>query len=55
VRNLIARAQDDWLLAVEDSLARNPGTLAVQSMDRLLGDDGELAVLRAKGYAVAGP
>jgi uncharacterized protein YbaP (TraB family) len=55
VRSLIARAQDDWLIAVEDSLARNPGTLAVQSMDRLLGDNGELAALRAKGYSVEGP
>jgi len=36
VRNLITRAQDDWLIAVQDGLARNRGTLAVQSMDRLL-------------------
>jgi uncharacterized protein YbaP (TraB family) len=55
VRNLIARAQDDWLLVVEDSLARNRGTLAVQSMDRLLGEHGALAVLRARGYVVEGP
>ncbi len=55
VRKLIERAQDDWLIAVEDSLTSNPGTLAVQSMDRLLGDNGELAVLRAKGYLVEGP
>src|SRR4029077_6687558 len=38
VRRLIARAEDNWLVAVEDSLARNSGTLAVQSMDRLLGE-----------------
>ena len=55
VRNLIAQAQDDWLIAVEQSLTRNPGTLAVQSMDRLLGDNGGLAALRAKGYLVEGP
>jgi uncharacterized protein YbaP (TraB family) len=55
VRNLIARAQDDWLIAVEASLQRNRGTLAVQSMDRLLGEHGALAALRAKGYTVAGP
>jgi uncharacterized protein YbaP (TraB family) len=55
VRSLIARAQDDWLIAVEDSLNRNRGTLAVQSMDRLLGEHGALAALRAKGYSVAGP
>jgi uncharacterized protein YbaP (TraB family) len=55
VRKLIAQAQDDWLIAVEESLTRNPGTLAVQSMDRLLGDNGGLAALRAKGYRVEGP
>jgi uncharacterized protein YbaP (TraB family) len=55
VRALIARAQDDWLITVEDGLARNRGTLAVQSMDRLLGEHGALASLRAKGYVVTGP
>ena len=55
VRKLIARAEDDWLIAVEDSLARNSGTLAVQSMDRLLGEHGALATLRARGYNVEGP
>ncbi|MBS0379528.1 MAG: TraB/GumN family protein [Proteobacteria bacterium] len=55
VRALIARAQDDWLIAVEESLNRNSGTLAVQSMDRLLGEHGALALLRAKGYLVEGP
>ena len=49
VRSLIARAQDDWLIAVEDSLNRNRGTLAVQSMDRLLGEQGALAALRSQG------
>jgi uncharacterized protein YbaP (TraB family) len=55
VRALIARAQDDWLTVVEDSLARNRGTLAVQSMDRLLGERGALAILKARGYPVEGP
>jgi uncharacterized protein YbaP (TraB family) len=55
VRKLIARAEDDWLIAVEDSLARNSGTLAVQSMDRLLGEKGTLAVLKSRGYSVEGP
>jgi hypothetical protein len=55
VRALVARAEDDWLIAVEDSLKRNKGTLAVQSMDRLLGEHGALAVLRARGYTVTGP
>jgi len=55
VKKLVARAQDDWLVAVEDSLTRNSGTLAVQSMDRLLGEHGALATLRAHAYSVEGP
>ena len=55
VRTLIARAQDDWLIAVQAGLARNRGTLAVQSMDRLLGENGALAALRTRGYSVEGP
>ncbi len=55
VRALIARAQDNWMIAAEDSLNRNRGTLGVQSMDRLLGEHGVLAALRAKGYTVEGP
>jgi uncharacterized protein YbaP (TraB family) len=55
VRNLVVRAQEDWFIAVEDGLARNHSTLAVQSMDRLLGDNGTLATLRKKGYVVEGP
>lgn len=55
VRDLIARAQDDWFLSVEDALNRNQSTLAVQSMDRLLGDKGTLAILRKEGYEVEGP
>jgi len=55
VRELIARAQQDWFDAVEDALNRNRSTLAVQSMDRLLGDNGTLAILRKQGYQIEGP
>jgi hypothetical protein len=55
VRELITEAQNDWFLSVEDALQRNRTTLAVQSMDRLLGDNGTLAVLRKEGYEVEGP
>jgi uncharacterized protein YbaP (TraB family) len=55
IRNLIIRAQDDWLIEAEDAIKRNQSTLAVQSMDRLLGDGGILATLRTKGYTVEGP
>jgi hypothetical protein len=43
------------MIAVEDGLTRNHSTLAVQSMYRLLGDNGTLAALRKKGYVVEGP
>jgi uncharacterized protein YbaP (TraB family) len=55
VRSLIERAQNDWLVAVQDALERNRGTLAVQSMDRLLGPKGSLEALRSRGYSVTGP
>jgi uncharacterized protein YbaP (TraB family) len=55
VRTLIERAQDDWLISVQEALARNRGTLAVQSMDRLLGEKGALTTLRSRGYVVEGP
>lgn len=55
VRTIIQRAEEDWLVAVQDSLARNRGTLGVQSMDRLLGEHGALATLKARGYEVEGP
>jgi hypothetical protein len=43
------------LLSVEDALTRNRSTLAVQSMDRLPGDNGTLAILRKEGYQVEEP
>jgi hypothetical protein len=55
VRELIARAQEEWFISVEDALQHNRSTLAVQSMDLLLGDNGTLARLRKQGYQVEGP
>jgi hypothetical protein len=37
------------------SLSQNRTTLALQSMDRLLGPDGTLETLRRMGYRVEGP
>jgi len=55
VRQLIVRAQEEWFISVEDALQHNRSTLAVQSMDLLLGDNGTLARLRSRGYQVEGP
>ncbi|MGH8169004.1 MAG: TraB/GumN family protein [Steroidobacteraceae bacterium] len=55
VRALVAQAQQDWMTAAVQALGRNPTTLALQSMDRLLGPDGTLAALQRMGYRVEGP
>jgi hypothetical protein len=55
VRSLIDHALDDWLHEVEEALTHNRSTLAIQTMDRLLGDQGALAKLREQGYEVEGP
>jgi len=55
VRALVAQAEQDWLTAAQQALAENRTTLAMQSMDRLLGPDGTLETLRRMGYRVEGP
>ena len=55
VRTLLSQAQEDWTSAVVQALARNSTTLALQSMDRLLGPQGTLETLRRMGYRVEGP
>jgi uncharacterized protein YbaP (TraB family) len=55
INNLVQQYQADWLSAIEDSLQKNTSALALQPIDRLLGDTGLLAQLRAKGYTVTGP
>jgi uncharacterized protein YbaP (TraB family) len=55
VRALVAQAQQDWMTAVVQALAQNRTTLALQSMDLLLGPNGTLETLRRMGYTVEGP
>ena len=55
VRALVAQAQQDWMSALVQALAQNDTTLALQSMDLLLGPDGTLETLRRMGYTVEGP
>lgn len=55
VRELVAQAQQDWMTTALQSLSQNRTTLALQSMDRLLGPDGTLETLRRMGYRVEGP
>jgi uncharacterized protein YbaP (TraB family) len=55
VRTLLSQAQADWMRAAVQALARNRTTLALQSMDRLVGPEGTLQALRRLGYRVEGP
>jgi len=55
VRTLVAQAQQDWMTAAVQALRQNHTTLALQSMDLLLGADGTLATFRRMGYRVEGP
>jgi uncharacterized protein YbaP (TraB family) len=55
VRALLAQAQQDWMAAAVEALDRNQTTLALQSMDLLLGPDGTLATLGRMGYRIEGP
>ncbi len=55
IRELVARATREWDAALEAALRDNRTTLALRSMYDLLGEQGLLARLRARGYTVEGP
>ncbi|WP_448098121.1 TraB/GumN family protein [Luteibacter yeojuensis] len=44
-----------WLAAVDEAVASNAQTVAIVSIDDLLGTEGYLAALKARGYAVESP
>lgn len=48
-------AHEGWTHAVEEALAQDDSTLAIQGIDALLGPEGWLQELRAAGYTVEGP
>jgi hypothetical protein len=47
--------RERWLAAVDATMAGNAQAVAIVPIDDLLGTDGYLEALRAKGYAVASP
>jgi uncharacterized protein YbaP (TraB family) len=56
--DLEQQATRRWIEGVEDALAHNPVSLAVQDIDHLLGlqgDKGSLAVFQDAGYTIEGP
>jgi hypothetical protein len=50
-----ARIEQEWLLAAEGALLRNPSSFAVLRMDQLFLEDGLLARLKMRGYEVIEP
>jgi hypothetical protein len=55
VLDLLAQLQARWLDAAEQALARNQTTFAVLDIGQLLQEDGLLAQLQARGYAIKAP
>jgi uncharacterized protein YbaP (TraB family) len=55
VRALLARADENWLAAVEVALTNNQSTFAALPIYLVLKDDGLLAKLKAAGYVVEEP
>lgn len=53
--DLRARLQQSWLLDAEQTLAEHATSFAVLPLTAMLREDGMLAQLRAKGYAVEAP
>ncbi|MGY1459198.1 TraB/GumN family protein [Luteimonas sp. A534] len=55
IDDLPRRAKEAWLSNVEEALAEHPASFALLPMHHLLGDDGMLATLAARGYAIESP
>ncbi len=55
LKELNDRARKVWMAAAVDALAKNHTTLAIQRIERLLGREGGLAMMRAAGYRIDGP
>jgi uncharacterized protein YbaP (TraB family) len=55
IKQIGEQARNAWIAAADEMLEKNKTTLALQSMNRLLGPEGLLAQFRAKGYTVEGP
>jgi hypothetical protein len=55
IDNLIERLRQSWMVAAEKALGDNPSTFAVLQLQNILGPDGALAALQARGYTVESP
>ena len=55
LHDLPQRIKDAWLATAEAAMSRNAQTFAVVQMEQMLGPDGFLAALKARGYTVQSP
>lgn len=55
IDDLPRRAKEAWLSNVEQALDEHPASFALLPMHQLLGDEGMLATLAARGYAIESP
>jgi len=55
IKEIGERVRHAWIAAAEAGLDKNKSTLALISIERLLGADGLLARFQAKGYRIDGP
>ena len=55
ITHLPARFKDNWLQAVDAAVAANDSSLAVVSLERLVGKEAWLEALRARGYEITEP
>ena len=55
INNLPARFKDNWLKAMDTAVANNDTSLAVVSLAQLVGKEGYLDALRARGYEITEP
>jgi uncharacterized protein YbaP (TraB family) len=55
MKDMIDHINTSWNRTIEGALTNGPSTLAVKPIYDLLGEDGVLARLRAKGYQIEGP
>lgn len=55
IDNLIERLRQSWMEAAEKALGENTSTFAILHLQNIIGPDGVLAALQAKGYMVESP
>ena len=55
IKALLGRLNEEWEADLETAIAHNRTTLAMRPIYDLMGPNGTLALLRAKGYTVEGP